>query len=64
MKTPFNGFENYLLTKGLELKVESIKEEIREAKAKNKNHLMTEDYIEIVGKELLRKVHNFTKKDL
>ena len=62
MKTPFNGFENYLLTKGLELVVENIKEEIKEAEIKNRNHLMTEDYIEMISRDLTKKVHNFTKK--
>tara|TARA_R110000851_G_scaffold125146_1_gene255883 strand:+ start:223 stop:411 length:189 start_codon:yes stop_codon:yes gene_type:complete len=62
MTEKLNGFENYLILQGLDAVIEEIKEEIKEAEAINKRHIMTVDYIDVVAKELITKIHNFTDK--
>lgn len=62
MTQKLNGFENYLILKGLNVIIEEIKEEIKEAESNNKRHIMTKDYVDMVSKELIIKIHNFTDK--
>jgi hypothetical protein len=60
----FNGFENYLLTRGLELvKAEMIAE--IESTPEGKNHLMTVGFVEMTCEETLKNLDsNTNKKDL
>jgi len=58
----FNGFEKHLLEKGLEMVMEQMKSDIREIEDKGKNALMTEGYVDMIGKETLEKLVNLTLK--
>tara|TARA_R110000803_G_scaffold88934_4_gene156024 strand:- start:892 stop:1083 length:192 start_codon:yes stop_codon:yes gene_type:complete len=58
----FNGFEKHLLEQGLEMVMEQMKSDIREIEAKGKNALMTEGYVDMIGKETLDKLVSLTKK--
>jgi len=58
----FNGFEKYLLEQGLNMVMEQMKIDIRQAEAKGKNALMTEGYVDMIGKETLEKLVSLTKK--
>tara|TARA_R110000787_G_C13174628_1_gene421136 strand:+ start:106 stop:297 length:192 start_codon:yes stop_codon:yes gene_type:complete len=58
----FNGFEKHLLEQGLEMVMEQMKSDIREIEDKGKNALMTEGYVDMIGKETLEKLVNLTLK--
>tara|TARA_R110000868_G_scaffold14247_3_gene66251 strand:+ start:2371 stop:2565 length:195 start_codon:yes stop_codon:yes gene_type:complete len=58
----FNGFEKYLLEQGLNMVMEQMKIDIRQAEAKGKNALMTEGYVDMIGRETLEKLVSLTKK--
>ena len=58
----FNGFEKYLLEQGLNMVMEQMKIDIREVEVKGKNALMTEGYVDMIGKETLEKLVSLTKK--
>jgi len=58
----FNGFEKHLILEGLELRVQQIKDDIDKAEAKDRRHIMTKGYIDMVMNELLVKLDNFSKK--
>jgi hypothetical protein len=60
----FNGFENHLLTRGLELVKAEMIAEINNT-PEGKNHLMTVGFVEITCKETLKNLDsNTNKKDL
>ena len=58
----FNGFEKYLLEEGLKMVMEQMKVDIRKVESEGKNALMTEGYVDMVGKETLEKLVNLTLK--
>ena len=58
----FNGFEKYLLERGLKMVMEEMKSVIRKVEAEGKNALMTEGYVDMIGKETLEKLVNLTLK--
>ena len=58
----FNGFEKHLLEQGLEMVMEQMKIDIRKVESEGKNALMTEGYVDMVGKETLEKLVNLTLK--
>lgn len=58
----FNGFEKYLLEEGLKLVMEQMKVDIRKVEKSGNNALMTEGYVDMVGKETLDKLISLTKK--
>lgn len=58
-----NGFENFLIKEGLKRITTEMKEEIRVTESTGKRHIMTEKYVDMVVKELLEKITNFTKKE-
>ena len=58
----FNGFEKHLLEQGLEMVMEQMKIDIRKVESEGKNALMTEGYVDMVGKETLEKLVSLTLK--
>lgn len=63
-KTRFNGFEKYFITTALKHAIEESEEEIKELIKQGKRPMFAEGYFEMVGKELIAKVHDMTlKKD-
>ncbi len=58
----FNGFEKYLLETGLEMVIEKMKSDIRKIEESGKNALMTEGYVDMLGKETLEKLVVFSRK--
>lgn len=58
----FNGFEKYLLEQGLNMVMEQMKIDIRKVEAEGNNALMTEGYVDMVGKETLEKLVSLTLK--
>ena len=61
--TKFNGFEKYLIVKGLNKLATEMKAEIRNLEEEGKRPLMTTGYIDMVLKDTLDKVTNFTIKE-
>ena len=58
----FNGFEKHLLEQGLEMVMEQMKIDIRKVESEGKDALMTEGYIDMIGKETLEKLVSLTLK--
>ena len=58
----FNGFEKHLLEVGLEMVMKKMKSDIRDIEEEGRNALMTEGYVDMVGKETLEKLISLTKK--
>ena len=58
----FNGFERHLLEQGLSMVMEAMKKDIRDIEEKGKNAMMTEGYVDMIGKETLDKLISLTKK--
>jgi hypothetical protein len=58
----FNGFEKYLLEQGLQMVMEQMKIDIRKVEESGKNALMTEGYVDMVGKEAMEKLESLTLK--
>ena len=58
----FNGFESHLLEQGLSMVMEAMKKDIRDIEEKGKNAMMTEGYVDMIGKETLDKLISLTKK--
>ena len=61
-RTKFNGFEKYFITTALEHAIEEAEENIRGLKREGKRPMYAEGYFEMVGKDLINKVHNMTLK--
>ena len=61
--TKFNGFEKYLIVEGLNKLATEMKAEIRNLEEEGKRPLMTTGYIDMVLKDTLDKVTNFTIKE-
>jgi hypothetical protein len=61
--TKFNGFEKFLIVEGLNKVALEMKADIRNMEEEGKRPLMTTGYIDMVLKEALDKVTNFTIKE-
>ena len=57
-----NGFESYLVTTGLQLLAEQMKEDIRETEKQGKNPIMTQGYVDMVVADAIHKINSFTAK--
>ena len=57
-----NGFEKYFITTALKHAIEEAEESIKELVREGKRPIYAEGYFEMVGKELIAKVHNMTLK--
>ena len=63
-RTKFNGFEKWFLTTAINHAVEEAEAEIKEKEGTDKRGIFAAGYFEMVGKELIEKVHGMTlKKD-
>jgi len=63
-RTKFNGFEKWFITTALKHAIEEAEENIIELEREGKRPIYASGYFEMVGKELIAKVHNMTlKKD-
>lgn len=60
--TKLNGFENYMLTRGLQMYREQLLKEIQEVESQGKNPLYTTDWVDMTVGELTKKINNMTKK--
>ena len=61
-KTKFNGFEKWFITTALKNAIEEAEENIIELEREGKRPIYASGYFEMVGKELIAKVHNMTLK--
>ena len=61
-RTKFNGFEKYFITTALNHAIEEAEENIKELKREGKSPFYAEGFFEMVGKDLINKVHNMTLK--
>ena len=61
-KTKFNGFEKYFITTALNHAIEEAEESIKELVREGKRPIYAEGYFEMVGKDLIAKVHSMTLK--
>ena len=57
-----NGFESYLVIEGLALLKDAWKKDIEEVRAKGKNPLMTEGYVDMVINDTIEKIKLLTLK--
>ena len=57
-----NGFENYLVIEGLAMLRDAWKKDIEEVRAKGKNPLMTEGYVDMVVTDAIEKIKALTLK--
>lgn len=57
-----NGFENYLVTEGLNMLRNEWKKDIKEVEAKGKNPLMTAGYVDMVISDTIEKIKTLTLK--
>ena len=55
-----NGFESYLAIEGLNAMRSAMIDDIKELKAKGKNSLMTEGYVDMVVDEAIEKIKVLT----
>lgn len=60
--TKLNGFENYMLTTGLEMYRELMIKEIKEVESKGKRSLYTTGWVDMTVNELVEKINQMTKK--
>ena len=61
-KTKFNGFEKYFITTALNHAIEEAENDIKRLVSEGKRPIYAEGYFEMVGKELIAKVHSMTLK--
>lgn len=60
----FNGWEKAFITLALENEIERAEEAVNKEWSEGVNSIFAPGYFEMVGKELIEKVHNMTlKKD-
>ena len=57
-----NGFESYLVMEGLAMLKEAWKKDIEDVRAKGKNPLMTEGYVDMTVSETITKIRALTLK--
>ena len=60
--TKFNGFEKYFITTALKHAIEEAENDIKELVSEGKRPIYAQGYFEMVGKELIAKVHSMTLK--
>ena len=58
----FNGFENYMIIEALKLYISTQESEIIQMEEKGMRSIFAQGYWEMVGKEVMDKVHNMTLK--
>jgi len=58
----FNGYEMWLITEGLKLVAESMKEEIRKTEESGKMPLMNVGFVDRTTNDLIEKVKSLTSK--
>jgi hypothetical protein len=58
----FNGFESHLLEQGLSMVLDSMKNDIQRIESQGKRPMMTEGYVDMIGKETLERLKSLTKK--
>jgi len=61
-KTKFNGFENYFITKAIAHAIEEAEAEITEMIKQGKRPIFAKGYFNLVGEELIEKIHTMTLK--
>ena len=61
-RTKFNGFEKYFITTALNHAIEEAENDIKRLVSEGKRPIYAEGYFEMVGKELIAKVHSMTLK--
>ena len=61
-RTKFNGFEKYFITTALRYAIEEAENDIKELLSEGKRPIYAQGYFEMVGKELIAKVHSMTLK--
>ena len=61
-RTKFNGFEKHFITIALKRAIEEAENDIKRLVSEGKRPIYAEGYFEMVGKELIAKVHNMTLK--
>ena len=61
-RTKFNGFEKYFITTALKHAIEEAENDIKELVSEGKRPIYAQGYFEMVGKELIAKVHSMTLK--
>ena len=63
-RTKFNGFEKYFITTALKHAIAEAENDIKEMEEDGRRSIYAQGYFEMVGRELIAKVHNMTlKKD-
>jgi hypothetical protein len=61
-RTKFNGFEKYFITTALKHAIEEAENDIKEMEEDGRRSIYAQGYFELVGNELIDKVHNMTLK--
>ena len=61
-RTKFNGFEKYFITTALKHAIEEAENDIKELVSEGIRPIYAQGYFEMVGKELIAKVHSMTLK--
>jgi len=61
MKQKFNEFENYLIKEGIYKIQKDLKKEIKDVEDSGKRHIMSQNYVDIIVKDLFKKLETFTK---
>ena len=61
-KTKFNGFEKYFITAAITIAIEEAENDIKRLVSAGKRPIYAPGYFEMVGKDLIAKVHNMTLK--
>jgi len=62
MNKKFNGYEMWLITEGLKLVANDMKEGIRKTEESGKMPLMTPGYVDMITNDLIEKVKSLTSK--
>ncbi len=60
--TLLNGFEAHIIKLGLAAVSDEMKKEIQAAEVLGKNHIMTEDFVDMTINELRKKIKKLTKE--
>ena len=64
LEPKFNGFEKYFITTALNHAIAEAENDIKEMEEDGRRSIYAQGYFEMVGRELIAKVHSMTlKKD-
>jgi hypothetical protein len=61
-RTKFNGFEKYFITTALKHAIAEAENDIKEMEEDGRRSIYAQGYFEMVGNELIAKVHDMTLK--